>query len=128
MYNQTVLKHFAHPRHVGTLPDPDGYALVASDVHQDQVELFLRIVEGRIADLRYRVHGCVAAIASSSAAAELALGRTLEEAEALTAQDIVEALGGLPESKVRCSVLFPQALHKAIADHRRRASKDKREL
>jgi NifU-like protein involved in Fe-S cluster formation len=118
MYTETVMDHFANPRNIGRVESPDACARIQSDMHGDQIELSLRIEDGRIAEVKYLTFGCVAAIASSSITSELATGRTLDEAAAITEQQVSEALGGLPESKIACSVLAPAALRKAIEDYR----------
>jgi nitrogen fixation NifU-like protein len=117
MYSKTVRDHFSNPRNVGVIEDADGYARTESPVHNDLIDLYIRVKEGRIVDIKYRVRGCVAAIASSSMASEIANGLSLDEAMALTADQVAEALGGLPESKVDCSVLAPTALRKAIQNY-----------
>jgi len=120
MYNETVLKHFANPHNVGVIEDADGYARIKSGLHDDLVDLYIKVEGGHIADIKFRAFGCVAAIASSSVTTDLAKGLSLEEAEQLTEEEVVKALGGLPESKVGCSVLAPEALRQALADYRRK--------
>lgn len=120
MYSKIAMDHFARPKNVGTLEDPDGYARVKSTVHDDLIDVYIRVRDGRVAEIRYQVFGCVAAIAASSMTSELATGRTLEEAADLTEEQVVEALGGLPEGKLQCSVLAPGALRDAIADYCRK--------
>ncbi len=119
-YNPTVIEHVLHPRNVGRLDDADGIGTVENETCGDMVEISIRVRDDRIATAQFRVFGCGAAIASSSMATELARGRTLEAAAALTATEIVAALEGLPERKVACSVLAPAALARAIADYRQR--------
>ncbi|HHX64518.1 MAG TPA: iron-sulfur cluster assembly scaffold protein [Chloroflexi bacterium] len=118
MYTRTVMEHFANPRNVGTIENADAHARVRSTVHDDLIDLYLRIEDDRIVEVRYLVHGCAAAIASSSMASELVQGMTLDEAASITAEQISEALGGLPESKIDCSVLAPTALRQAIEAYR----------
>lgn len=120
MYTETVMDHFARPRNVGIIENPDGYARVESDVHNDLVDIYITVADGRLADVRFKAFGCAAAIASTSMATELARGLTLEEAAAITEEDVVRALGGLPEDKVRCSLLAPEALRRALDDYARR--------
>jgi nitrogen fixation NifU-like protein len=112
------MEHFARPLNVGVIDDADGFARVQSDIHDDLIELYIRVEGDRLAEVRYRVHGCAAAIASSSMTSEMARGLSLDEAAALTAEQVAEALGGLPEGKLECSVLAPEALHRAIAAYR----------
>jgi nitrogen fixation NifU-like protein len=121
-YSRTVMEHFSKPLNIGVIEDADGFARVQSEVHDDLIELYIRVEGDRLADVRYRVHGCAAAIASSSMTTEMARGLSLEEADALTAEQVAEALGGLPEGKLECSVLAPEALHRAIAAYRQRNS------
>lgn len=120
MYSTAVRDHFANPRNTGSIEQPDGQARVDSPVHNDRVDLMIRVRDGRIAEIKYRVLGCVAAIASSSMTSVLATGLTPDEALALTPEQVAEALGGLPEGKLECSVLAPEALRLAIADYRSR--------
>lgn len=118
-FNKTVLDHFENPRNVGELEDADAVAEVGSKECGDTTTLYLKIRDNRIVDVRFRTLGCAAAIASSSMATELIRGKTLEEAWALTNTDVVEALGGLPEPKIHCSVLAEGAIREAINNYRR---------
>ena len=124
MYSRTVLDHFANPRNVGVIERADGHARVESPVHGDLIDLYIRVEKGKIAKVRYRVHGCVAAIASSSMTSQLATGLPLDGAARLTAEQVAAALGGLPENKMRCSVLAPRALHQAVEDYLRKSPAD----
>jgi len=118
-FTETVMDHFENPRNVGALADADAVAEVGSTECGDTTTLYLKIRDNRIADVRFRTLGCAAAIASSSIATEMILGKTLEEAWALTNTDVVEALGGLPEKKIHCSVLAEGAIREAINNYRR---------
>ena len=117
MYSDIVLEHFTNPRNVGTMEDPDGYGKVGSPVCGDLMEVYLRIAEGRITDIKFRTFGCGAAIASSSMASEMITGQTLEEAARLTDEEVAERLGGLPEAKMHCSNLAASAIQAAIQDY-----------
>lgn len=117
MYTPTVLDHFANPRNVGVIEDPDGYGKVGSPVCGDLMEITIRVSDGRIADIKYRTFGCGAAIASSSMASEMVKGQPLEVAAALTDEQVAEALGGLPEAKMHCSNLAASALQAALEDY-----------
>lgn len=117
MYTPTVLDHFANPRNVGVIEDPDGYGKVGSPVCGDLMEITIKVQEGRIADIKYRTFGCGAAIASSSMASEMVKGQPLEVAAALTDEKVAEALGGLPEAKMHCSNLAATALQAALQDY-----------
>lgn len=117
MYTDVVFEHFSNPRNVGTMEDPDGYAKVESSACGDLMEMYIKVEDDRIADIKYRTFGCAAAIASSSIASEMIKGKSLEEAEKMTDERIVEALGGLPDTKRHCSILAASALHKALEDY-----------
>lgn len=118
--NPLVLDHFMHPRNVGDLPDADGLGQVGAASCGDVVRIGIRVQDGRITQARFRTYGCGTAIACSSLATELILGRTLEEAGMLSNQQISAAFGGLPATKAHCTVLAEEAVKAAIADYRRR--------
>ncbi len=115
-YSRIVMDHFMNPRNVGEIPNADGVGQVGSPLCGDLMKITIKVVDGRIVDIKFLTFGCCAAIASSSMATEMIKGKTIEEALAVTNQSVVEALGGLPEAKVHCSVLAEQALRRAI-DH-----------
>ena len=117
MYTDKVLDHFTNPRNVGTIEDPDGYGKVGSPVCGDLMEVYLKVEDGRIADIKFRTFGCGAAIASSSIASEMVMGQPLQVARALTDERVAEELGGLPEAKMHCSNLAASAIHAAIEDY-----------
>jgi nitrogen fixation protein NifU and related proteins len=117
MYTKTVMEHFANPRNVGTIANADGYARVESPIHNDVIELTIRVQDDTVSEVKYRTFGCAAVIASSSMTSVLATGLSLEAAAALTDEQVVTALGGLPEGKAQCSLLAPTALHQAVADY-----------
>lgn len=118
-YSPALIDHFEHPRNAGAMPDADADAYVTNPVCGDSLRLFLKIADGRVQRASFLTSGCPASIATSSAATELLAGRTLEEAEALTRDDYAEAVGGLPKSKVHCSVLASAAAKQAITEWRR---------
>lgn len=121
-YSAAVVEHFERPRNAGELESPDGEATVSNPVCGDRMRVMLRIADGRIAEMRWLTRGCPPAIATSSWTSELVTGWTLAEAEGLTREAIAEGVGGLPRDKLHCSVLAADALRRAIADYRRRAS------
>jgi len=122
MYTDKVIEHFMNPRNVGTIADPDGYGKVGSPVCGDLMEVYLKVKDGRIADIKFRTFGCGAAIASSSVASEMVLGMPLEEARRLTDERVAQELGGLPEVKMHCSNLAASAIQAAIEDYVQRNS------
>lgn len=115
-YSQTVLDHFTHPRNVGALRDPDGAATATDPVCGDEVRIHVRIREETVEDARFLTFGCSAAIACASMVTVLAKGRALEQARAITAEDVIAALGGLPETRRHASALAAEALRAALAD------------
>jgi nitrogen fixation NifU-like protein len=113
-YSPTLIDHFEHPRNAGAMADANAEGYVVNPVCGDSMRLFLRIEDGRIARASFLTSGCPASIATSSAATELITGLPVEQAEALTREQFAEAVGGLPASKLHCSVLAAQAIHVAI--------------
>ncbi|MBN2369561.1 MAG: iron-sulfur cluster assembly scaffold protein [Vicinamibacteria bacterium] len=123
-YNDRVIDHFTNPRNVGDLSEGAaiGFGLVGDPRCGDQTKLWIEVSSGRIARVRFRSFGCPGAIATSSMLTVLAEGRTIEEARAITDDDVIEALGGIPARKKHCSLLGVQALRAAIDDHEKRSS------
>lgn len=118
-YSDTVMDHFMNPRNVGEIENPDGRGKVTSPSCGDIMELYLSVDEDEtITDAKFKTFGCGAAIASSSIATELIKGKPIDEALELSKEAITEELGGLPTSKVHCSVLAVEALKNAIDDYR----------
>jgi len=116
-YTDKVMDHFRSPRNVGTIENPDGIGKVGNPVCGDMMEMQIKIEDDRIADIKFRTFGCGAAIATSSVTTEMMRGKTLEEAKALTRDNVADELGGLPAPKRHCSNLAADALHAAIEDY-----------
>lgn len=114
MYSEQVRDHYEHPRNAGVVPNASGRAIVKSEFDGDTVQVTLRIENGMVEDIKFKCMGCAVAIACSSMATEMARGMRVEEAYALTEQAVADALGGIPEYKMRCSNLAPAAIRQAI--------------
>jgi len=121
-YNEVVIDHFMNPRNVGQLADADtdGFGLVGDPSCGDQMKLWIAVQDGRIASIAFKSFGCPGAIATSSMLTALAQGKTIEDARQITDDDVIEALGGIPEKKRHCSLLGVCALQAAIEDWERR--------
>jgi nitrogen fixation protein NifU and related proteins len=117
MYTEKVMDHFTNPRNVGEIDNADGVGLVGNPVCGDVMKLFIKVEDGKIADVKFKTFGCGAAIATSSMVTEMVKGKTLEEALTISNQAVAEALDGLPPNKMHCSNLAADALHKAIEDY-----------
>lgn len=116
-YTSRMLEHFRNPRNTGEVADADGVGEVGNPACGDLMKITIRVDGGRLAEVKWRTLGCGAAIATSSAMTELATGRTLEDALALTREQVAEALGGLPKEKMHCSNLAADGLRAAIRDY-----------
>jgi nitrogen fixation NifU-like protein len=119
-YNQVVMDHLKHPRNRGEMENPDGVGEAQNPVCGDTMRLSIKVETGRIIDAKFLTFGCGAAIASSSMTTEMIKGKTTEEALLISDQMIADALGGLPPSKVHCSVLAEKAIRAAVSDYRKR--------
>lgn len=124
-YTDKVMDHFLNPKNVGRVENPDGQAIVGNLSCGDALELSFKLDgNNKIKEVKFKTFGCGSAIASSSILTEMVKGMSLEEAEKVTNNDIVEKLGGLPDKKIHCSVMGMDALHAAIANYRGETPKD----
>lgn len=117
------MDHFLNPRNVGDLAQADGVGEVGAVTCGDVMRISIQVRDGRIADARFRTFGCGTAIATSSVTTELIKGRTLEEAQKLTNEEVSQALGGLPAAKSHCSVLAEEAVRAAVDDYLKKQPK-----
>jgi nitrogen fixation NifU-like protein len=122
VYSEQIRTHYAAPRNVGSIADPSGKAIVKSPVDSDTVLITLRIEQGIVRDVKFKCMGCAVAIACSSIATEMAKGKPVDEASKISEQAVANALGGIPDYKMKCSNLAPQAIRKAIEDWKSRGS------
>lgn len=118
-FSDMVIEHFREPRNVGHMADADAEGTCGEPGCGDSLTIYIKVNDdGVITDISYLVYGCVAAIATSSMTSVMAKGKTLEQAYRITNEDIMAALGGLPDYKLHCSVLGASALQKAIDNYR----------
>ena len=122
-YSEKVKEHFRNPRNVGEIENPDGVGKVGNPVCGDIMELYIRVQEGIITDAKFKTFGCGAAIATSSMVTEMIKNKTIEEALMISNHAVADALGGLPPTKMHCSVLSEEALKNAIDDYLMRSLK-----
>jgi len=127
VYSEQVREHYENPRNMGSISNPSGRALVRSPVDSDTVLITLRIENDIISDVKFKCMGCAVAIACSSIATEMVLGKHVQEAYTISKAAVAEALGVIPEYKMLCSNLAPEAIRNAIDDwrFRRRAEGDR---
>ena len=123
LYNETVMDHFMNPRNVGELENPDGTGTYGSPVCGDMLQIQIKVEDDKIVDAKFKTFGCGSAIASSSMATGMIIGKTIDEALALTNKEIINELGGLPAVKVHCSVLADHAIKSAIYDYAQKTGK-----
>ncbi len=119
-YNAIVLDHFKRPRNMGEMENPDGIGEAQNPVCGDTMRLFIKVEAGRIVDATFLTFGCGGAIASSSMTTEMIRGKTVEEALMISDRVITKALGGLPPTKVHCSILAENAIRAAVSDYRKK--------
>jgi NifU-like protein involved in Fe-S cluster formation len=118
MHSDRVIDHFTNPRNVGSIEDATCIGNAGNPADGDTVRLYLAIEDEKIVDAKVKVFGCPTAIAAASVLTELIIGRSVDEALAVRNEDVSEALGGLPESKLHCSVLAEAVLEDAISRYR----------
>lgn len=120
MYSEKVMDHFSNPRNVGEIEGADGVGQVGNPKCGDIMKMYLKIKDNVITDAKFKTFGCGAAVATSSMATELVIGKTVEEALQITNKAVAEALDGLPPAKMHCSNLAEEAIRSAIEDYKRR--------
>jgi len=116
-YSQKLLDHFKNPRNYGKMKNPDGVGREGNPQCGDVMELYIKVRDNRISDIKFLTFGCIAAIGISSMLTELVKGKKIEEAKRLTAKDVLKEVDVLPPNKYHCSVLGIQALKAAIEDY-----------
>jgi nitrogen fixation NifU-like protein len=124
MYSEKVMEHFTNPHNVGEIEDANAIGRVGNPKCGDIMQIYMKIENDVIVDVKFKTFGCGAAIATSSMATELVKGKTIEEALKLTNKAVAEALDGLPPAKMHCSVLAEEGIKAAIADYYKRQGID----
>ena len=117
LYSEKVMDHFIHPRNVGSIENADGVGQVGNAKCGDIMKIYLKIENDIIVDVKFETFGCGSAIASSSMATEMIMGKSIQEAMELTNKAVAEALDGLPAHKMHCSVLAEEAIKNALKDY-----------
>ena len=117
LYSEKVMDHFRHPRNIGSIENADGIGEVGNGKCGDIMKMYLKIEDDVIQDVKFETFGCGSAIASSSMATELIKGKPVSEAMKLTNKAVAEALDGLPDYKMHCSVLAEEAIRSALDDY-----------
>lgn len=128
LYSEKVMDHFANPRNVGEIADADGVGEVGNAKCGDIMKMYIKVKDGVITDCKFKTFGCGAAVATSSIATEMIIGKPIEDALKLTNKAVVEALDGLPPQKLHCSVLAEQAIKAALSDYYKRQGIDPKPL
>lgn len=128
LYSDKVLDHFSNPRNVGVLEDANGIGEIGNAKCGDIMRMYLKIENNVIQDVKFKTFGCGAAVATSSIATEMIKGKTIEEALKVTNKAVVEALDGLPASKIHCSVLAEEAIKSALYDYYEKQGIDPRPI
>jgi len=124
IYNDKVIEHFSNPHNVGDMENPDGEGVYGSPVCGDMMKIMIRVDDNDvITDAKFKTFGCGSAIASSSVATDMIIGKTIEEALTVTNKTVLDELGGLPAIKVHCSVLADHAIKSAIHDYAQKRGK-----
>ena len=120
LYSEKVMDHFRNPRNVGVIEDANGIGQVGNAKCGDIMKMYLKIEDDIVKDVKFETFGCGSAIASSSMATELIKGKPVSEVMQLTNKAVAEALDGLPDYKMHCSVLAEEAIQSALEDYRSR--------
>ena len=116
-YSDKVMDHFANPRNCRPMEDADGVGQVGNPTCGDLMTIYIKVEDDKIADISFQTFGCGAAIATSSMITEIAVGKTLDEALAISRNDVAEELDGLPPIKMHCSNLAADRLQAAIENY-----------
>ena len=124
-YSKKVIEHFTKPHNQGSMKNASGVGTVGNPKCGDVMRMYIKVSKNKkgdeiIKDIKFETLGCGAAISTSSMATDLAKGKTIDEALAITNNSVAEELGGLPSLKMHCSNLAADALKKAISDYKKK--------
>ncbi len=120
MYNEKVMEVFRNPQHMGEVENYNAIGTVGNETCGDIMQITMRINdEGIIEDAKFKTFGCAAAVATSSTATGMIIGKSVDEALKLTNKEVVTELEGLPPQKIHCSVLAEDAIRVAIDEYRK---------
>ncbi len=117
LYTKEIMKHFRNPKNVGVIKNPDGKGRVGNLICGDVMELYIKVKNNKIVDIKFQTFGCVVALAVSSMLTTMVKGKTLKQAMKITNKDILKKSGKVPPIKVHCSILAADALQEAIYDY-----------
>ena len=123
MYSKKVMNHFENPKNVGTIKNADGFGEKGNLRCGDVMDIYIKVKDNKIEDIKFKTFGCVEAIASTSVLTEMVKGKTVKEAESITKNELVKELGELPPVKLHCSLLAVDALHESIKNYREKLNK-----
>ncbi|MFZ4648466.1 MAG: iron-sulfur cluster assembly scaffold protein [Patescibacteria group bacterium] len=123
-YTKKTIDHFLHPKNIGKMDRPDGFAEIGNMVCGDQLNFYLKVNKGKIKDVKFLSFGCASNIATASVMTERIKGMTIEDAKNFKWKEIVEDLGGLPQQKVHCSIMAVEGLQKAIKNYEKNIGED----
>ncbi len=123
MYNEKVIQAFQNPQNVGEVENYNAIGTVGNENCGDIMQITMLIEDGIIKDAKFKTFGCAAAVASSSTATAMIIGKTIDEALQIKNSDVIESLEGLPPQKIHCSVLAEEAIKLAIEDYYARQGK-----
>jgi nitrogen fixation protein NifU and related proteins len=116
VYSEKIIDHFLNPRNLGEIPAPDGFGRIIGP-RGNTMKLYLEVRDGMVMNASFWTDGCGCCIASGSMVTELAKGKSVLEAQKITQQDVLDALGGLPEDDLHCALLAANTLKEAIQDY-----------
>ena len=121
MYSEKVMDMFTNPKSMGEIKDYSGKGRVGNMQCGDIMEVYIKVENEVIKDVKFKTFGCVAAIASSEALCAVIKGKTVDEALKVTKEEIIESMGGdIPPVKIHCSILASEGLEKAVEDYRKK--------